>query len=68
MKLQDKVEHWLDIAEYDLETAIAMQNSGQYLYTVFMRQQAVEKLLKAPSAKGRRSPTHPQSGVSSQRA
>ncbi len=47
MKLQEKVEHWLDIAEYDLETAAAMQNSQRYLYTVFMCQQAVEKLLKA---------------------
>ncbi len=47
MNLQEKIEHWLDIAEYDLETAVAMQNSGRYLYTVFMCQQAVEKLLKA---------------------
>lgn len=47
MRLQEKVEHWLDIAEYDLETAAAMQQSGRYLYTVFMCQQALEKLLKA---------------------
>lgn len=37
----------LDIAEYDLETAVAMQETGRYLYTVFMCQQALEKLLKA---------------------
>lgn len=43
----EKIEHWLDIAEYDLETAVAMQNSARYLYTVFMCQQALEKLLKA---------------------
>ncbi|RME75413.1 MAG: HEPN domain-containing protein [Chloroflexi bacterium] len=47
MELQEKVEHWLDIAEYDMETAAAMQESGRYLYTVFMCQQAIEKLLKA---------------------
>jgi len=47
MTPEEKVEYWLDIAEYDLETAIAMQNSGRYLYTVFMCQQALEKLLKA---------------------
>ena len=47
MTPQEKVEHWLDIAEYDLETAVAMQQSGRYLYTVFMCQQALEKLLKA---------------------
>ena len=47
MTSEEKVEYWLDIAEYDLETAIAMQKSGRYLYTVFMCQQALEKLLKA---------------------
>lgn len=47
MTPEEKVEHWLDIAEYDLETAAAMQSAGRYLYTVFMCQQAVEKLLKA---------------------
>jgi HEPN domain-containing protein len=47
MTPEEKAEHWLDIAEYDLETAVAIQNSGRYLYTVFMCQQALEKLLKA---------------------
>lgn len=47
MDITEKVEHWLDIAEYDLETAAAMQASRRYLYTVFMCQQALEKLLKA---------------------
>ncbi len=42
MTLEEKIEHWLDIAEYDLETAAAMQNSARYLYTVFMCQQAKE--------------------------
>jgi HEPN domain-containing protein len=47
MTPEEKIEYWLDIAEYDMETAIAMQQSGRYLYTVFMCQQALEKLLKA---------------------
>ena len=47
MTPKEKVEYWLDIAEYDLETARAMQSGGRYLYTVFMCQQALEKLLKA---------------------
>jgi HEPN domain-containing protein len=47
MTPEEKVDHWLDLVEYDLETAVAMQNSGRYLYTVFMCQQALEKLLKA---------------------
>jgi HEPN domain-containing protein len=47
MTPEEKAEHWLDIAEYDLETAEAMQNNDRYLYTVFTCQQALEKLLKA---------------------
>jgi len=43
---QEKFEHWLDIAEYDLETAKAMLNSSRWLYVVFMCQQAIEKLVK----------------------
>ena len=33
-------------AEYDIETAELMLNSGRYLYVVFMCQQAIEKLVK----------------------
>ena len=47
MKNTEKVEYWLDIADYDIQTARSMQNSGRYLYTVFMCQQATEKVLKA---------------------
>ncbi|MFO7985330.1 MAG: HEPN domain-containing protein [Desulfatiglandaceae bacterium] len=47
MKIADKVEYWLDIAEYDMKTARSMHKSGRYLYTVFMSQQATEKILKA---------------------
>jgi len=44
--IQQKYEHWLDIAQYDLETAKSMLSSGRWLYVVFMCQQAVEKLSK----------------------
>lgn len=47
MKLSDKVEYWMDIADYDINTAGAMHKNGRSLYTVFMCQQAVEKILKA---------------------
>jgi len=47
MKLSEKVEYWLDIAEYDMKTARSLHKSGRYLYTVFMCQQATEKILKA---------------------
>ena len=36
MTVQDKYEHWLEIAEYDLETAHAMLKAGRWLYVVFM--------------------------------
>ncbi|MDL1983672.1 MAG: HEPN domain-containing protein [Deltaproteobacteria bacterium] len=47
MDISEKVDYWLDIADYDMETARSLQKSGRYLYTVFICQQAVEKLLKA---------------------
>ncbi|HSH35960.1 HEPN domain-containing protein [Schnuerera sp.] len=46
MDNKEKYEYWLDIAEYDLETAIANYKSGRYLYVVFMCQQAIEKMVK----------------------
>ena len=46
MTLQEKYEHWLDIAQYDLETASSMLSGGRWLYVVFMCQQAIEKLSK----------------------
>jgi HEPN domain-containing protein len=47
MNISEKIEYWLDIADYDMETSRSMQKSGRYLYTVFMCQQAIEKILKA---------------------
>jgi HEPN domain-containing protein len=44
---QEKYEYWLETAQYDLDTAKAMFESGRWLYAVFMCQQAVEKLSKA---------------------
>ena len=43
----DRVEYWLDLAVYDLETAKAMLASKRYLYVGFMCHQVVEKGLKA---------------------
>ena len=47
MEISEKVEYWLDIAEYDLQTGRSLHRSGRYLYSVFMCQQAIEKILKA---------------------
>lgn len=43
----DSVKYWLELSEYDLETARAMLTSKRYLYVGFMSHQVVEKALKA---------------------
>jgi HEPN domain-containing protein len=45
--LSDAARYWLELSEYDLETAEAMLASGRYLYVAFMAHQSVEKMLKA---------------------
>ncbi len=47
MDKKQKIEYWLDISDYDLETAESMFKSGRYLYVAFMCQQAIEKIIKA---------------------
>ena len=56
-----QIKNWLNLAEYDFDTAEAMLKSGRYLYVVFTCQQCIEKSLKAiyVSKKGLVSPyTH----------
>lgn len=48
------VQEWLEIAEYDLQTAEAMFKAKRYLYVAFMCQQALEKMLKGIYAQVRR--------------
>ncbi len=38
---------WVELSAYDIETAMAMQKAGRYLYVLFCCQQAIEKRLKA---------------------
>ena len=47
MTREEKVQYWIDIADYDLETAEAMYNTGRWLYVAFMCHQVIEKRLKA---------------------
>jgi len=59
--MEKEIKNWLDSAEYDLETAERMLETGRYLYTVLMCHLAVEKTLKAKirEATGRTPPkTH----------
>ena len=42
-----KVQYWIEISDYDLDTAEAMLGSKRYLYVGFMCHQAIEKIFKA---------------------
>ncbi|MCL1820676.1 MAG: HEPN domain-containing protein [Oscillospiraceae bacterium] len=45
--MNQNVTYWIDMAEYDLETARAMLLTKRYLYVAFMCHQTIEKSLKA---------------------
>lgn len=49
--MNSKTQYWLDLAEYDIETARAILQTGRYLYVGFMCHQTIEKALKAVIAK-----------------
>lgn len=44
--MEGKVEYWLELAQYDLDTAKVMLDGKRYLYVGFMCHQVVEKVLK----------------------
>lgn len=46
MTNEEKYNYWIEIAQYDLDSAQAMFSSGRWFYVVFMCQQAIEKLCK----------------------
>jgi HEPN domain-containing protein len=43
---EDKFQYWLSYAKDDMDSAEFMLKSGRWFYTVFMCQQAIEKLIK----------------------
>ena len=45
--MNKRVKYWVEVSDYDFETAKAMLQSKRYLYVGFMCHQAVEKILKA---------------------
>ncbi len=45
--MNEKVKYWMELAEYDLETAQAMLDTKRYLYVGFMCHQTIEKGFKA---------------------
>ena len=46
MTKEEKYAYWLQLAQYDLDTAQTMFDGGRWFYVVFMCQQAIEKLCK----------------------
>jgi HEPN domain-containing protein len=46
MTITPNVTYWIELSDYDLETALAMLRSGRYLYVGFMCHQTIEKILK----------------------
>ena len=45
--MDNKIKYWIELSQYDLETAEAMLNSKRYLYVGFMCHLTIEKAFKA---------------------
>jgi HEPN domain-containing protein len=45
--MTEKIKYWIELSDYDFDTALAMLKSERFLYVGFMCHQAVEKILKA---------------------
>lgn len=45
--MNDKVTYWIEMSDYDFDTANAMLATKRYLYVGFMCHQVIEKMLKA---------------------
>jgi HEPN domain-containing protein len=48
---ESKKDYWIDMADYDIESAKVMQKGGRYLYVGFLCHLTAEKCLKAIIAK-----------------
>jgi HEPN domain-containing protein len=47
MEKEEQIKYWLEVADYDFLTAVAMHKSKRYLYVGFMCHQLIEKAFKA---------------------
>lgn len=54
--MDKKIKYWIELAEYDIQTAKAMLETKRFLYVGFMCQQTIEKSLKAIIAKNNEFP------------
>ena len=53
--MANHIQYWIELAEYDLETAQAMYTTQRWLYVGFMCHQAVEKTMKSYWCKSQQS-------------
>lgn len=53
----DKVKYWIELSDYDYDTADAMFHTGRWLYVGFMCHQCIEKIFKAYWSKKKSEPT-----------
>lgn len=44
-RMDDRIKYWVEMAEYDFDTAKAMLDTKRYLYVGFMCHQVIEKML-----------------------
>ncbi|GHT44762.1 DNA-binding protein [Bacteroidia bacterium] len=47
MNKEEQIQYWVDLSDYDMETAEAMFRERRFLYVGFMCHQVVEKIFKA---------------------
>ena len=47
MTQAEKITYWVELSDYDFETAEAMFATKRYLYVAFMCHQVIEKIFKA---------------------
>ena len=47
MTKEEKISYWVELSDYDWETAEAMFKTKRYLYVAFMCHQVIEKIFKA---------------------
>lgn len=47
LPMKENAKYWIELADYDYETAQAMLTTKRYLYVAFMCHQVIEKMLKA---------------------
>lgn len=45
--MDENIKYWVDLSDYDMDTAEAMLLTGRFLYVGFMCHQSIEKILKA---------------------